>query len=190
MLLNNPGWRLLKQLNMKCSIELPTQPSRRRPHKESDSFVSWRRPTEAVVGATLPRPPIPQLFWALGAHGSQMWSCLYCKVRAPTVPKRWPGARPTDNGTTAAPCLKGGQNLWGNLCPRAPLQTLCWDPWGTRLKLSLQVKQYPRLAFLPPALACFPHSFSSESPQYITFPKILTPISASRKPDQIQKNIS
>lgn len=79
-----------------------------------------------------------------------MWSRLYYKVRAPTVPRRWPGARPTDNGTTAAPCLKGGQTLWGRLCLSAPLQTLPWDPCGTRLKLRLQEQQHPCLAFALP----------------------------------------
>lgn len=46
---------------MKLSLELPEQPSQRRPREESDSFIYWEKPTKAAGGG----PPAPALHFPL-----------------------------------------------------------------------------------------------------------------------------
>lgn len=132
MLLNNPGWRLLKQLNMKLSLEPPSKQSRDSHTRNLTALSTGRNPHRLPVAGTLTklllgpariRPPA-----ALSV------SCPCWKGTAPLLLGGWE-PQTDQHGTEGRSLSQGRTQSAGPFVPRAA-QPLCSSSVGTISLLS------------------------------------------------------
>lgn len=129
---NNPGWRLIKELNMTLSLELPSKQGTQGIWQlgllaGTHRGYCWHLDLAPSSGPSTQAP-------AAVSEGSWWLTDLDLPVLEgySITASRRPAATawPTQGYKTLLPCVKAGLTLWASLYPRAPLQPLPQSPGG------------------------------------------------------------